>query len=80
MDDALPTAGFFGGYNKGVDRLTKKHFPGGKAKKDQLESLGSYGKKLDPGDFPILEFRTLTNVVIGELTEQLRRLLAFINH
>ena len=80
VDDALPTAGFFGGYNKGVDRLTKKHFPGGKAKKDQLESLGSYGKKLDPGDFPILEFRTLTNVVIGEHTEQLRRLLAFINH
>jgi hypothetical protein len=80
VNDALPTVGFFGGYNKGVDRLTKKHFPGGKAEKDQMESLGSYGKKLDPGDFPILEFRTLTGVVIGELTEQLRRLLAFINH
>ncbi|HEY1398193.1 hypothetical protein [Roseateles sp.] len=80
VNDALPTVGFFGGYNKGVDRLTKKHFPGGKAEKAQMESLGSYGKKLDPGDFPILEFRTLTGVVIGELTEQLRRLLAFINH
>jgi hypothetical protein len=80
VNDALPTVGFFGGYNKGKDRLTKKHFPGGKAEKAQMESLGSYGKKLDPGDFPILEFRTLTNVLIGELTEQLRRLLAFINH
>jgi len=38
------------------------------------------GNRLDPGDFPILEFRTLPNIGLPDLVEQLRRLLAFINH
>jgi hypothetical protein len=77
----MPTPGlWFGGFNQGQDRLTKKHFPGGQADKEQMESLGGFGNQLDPGDFPILEFRTLTNVPLGDLVEQLRRLIAFINH
>lgn len=71
---------WLGGHKKGRDQLTKKHFPGNQAMRDQMESLGGYGNKLDPGDFPILEFRTLTNVPLPNLTEQLRRLIAFINH
>lgn len=71
---------WFAGYKKGRDQLTKKHFPGNAAQKDAMESLGGYGTRLDPGDFPILEFRALTGVPLPNLTEQLRRLFAFINH
>jgi hypothetical protein len=76
----MPTQSFFGGYKKGTDSLTKKHFPGSKAAKSQMESLGGYGDKLDPGDFPILEFRTMPQLAFPDLTEQLRRLLNFVNH
>jgi hypothetical protein len=76
----MPTQSFFGGYKKGTDRLTKKHFPGSKAAKSQMESLGGYGDKLDPGHFPILEFRTMPNLPFTDLIEQLRRLLDFVNH
>ena len=47
------------------DYLTQKHYPGSKAKKAELESLGSYGNKMDVAagsaarDAPIFEFRGL---------------------
>jgi len=35
------------GQAKGVDKLTAKHFPGTKAAKEEIESMGSYGARTD---------------------------------
>ena len=76
----VPRAGYFVGHWQGRDQLTKQHFPGGRAERAQMESMGGYGNRVDPGDKPIIEFRSLAGVFVPDLTGQLTRLLAFLIH
>jgi hypothetical protein len=55
----MPASGMLGWW-QGKDLLTKQHFPGTQAQKDELRSYGGLGSKTDPGNRIIMEWRNLT--------------------
>jgi hypothetical protein len=74
----MPTAATWSwGHWQGTDLLTKKNFPG-KANRKWLESMGSYGSKVDPGNKAIFEFRNLSMVYADTLGDVLGHLMAYI--
>ena len=80
VGDVVPTPGLFLGHWQGSDRLTRRNFPGTAQQGTWLESMGSYGSRVDPGNRPILEFRSLAGVFVNDLPGQLQRLADFLNH
>jgi hypothetical protein len=76
----VPTPGRFWGYWQGRDQLTKANFPGNRNQRNSLESMGGYGNRTDPGNRPIVEFRTLGGVFVTDLPGQLERLVGYLNH
>lgn len=80
VTNIVPTPIILWGYWQGKDKLTKKHYPGTKDQQNWLESMGSYGNKLDNGSKPIFEFRSLNGVFVNNLSGQLQRLLGYMLH
>jgi hypothetical protein len=76
----VPTAGWITGHWQGRDLLTSRNFPGSRQQRSWLESMGSYGNRVDPGGRPLLEFRSLQQVDAVDLPGQLTRLADFVNH
>jgi hypothetical protein len=76
----VPRSGILWGHWQGRDQLTKQHFPAGQAERAEMESMGGYGNRVDPGNKPIIEFRSLGGVFVPDLTGQLTRMLAFLIH
>ena len=76
----VPTRGTLWGHWQGKDLLTRRNFPGNAQQREQMESMGSYGNRVDAGNKPIMEFRSLNGVFVPDLPGQLERLVAFLNH
>jgi hypothetical protein len=74
----VPKPGKIWGYWQGKDLLTKKKYPGTKAQKEWLESMGGFGSKTDRGNKPIFEFRTLGGVFANSLVQKIGWLLQYM--
>jgi hypothetical protein len=77
--DVVPTAGAVWGWWKGSDQLTKANFPGTAQQRQHVESMGGFGSKVDPGDKPIFEFRSLGIVFGDELATVIADLIGYLN-
>lgn len=77
-ESVVPIPGKFWGRWQGKDLITKKHFPGTQAQKDELRAFGGFGDKTDPGNKIILEWRNFQSMYVDQLPFVIKGLAEYL--